>query len=99
MKRTILYLLTFIIVFVVYLFYSYLNTSEIEGLTSIYDSVKSATDSQTALINALQDTIKNDPNVSAAIKNLPDGGASIMTKIKAATTASNDALNAAQGYK
>lgn len=102
MKPILIFLLSILLLLSIYLLYSryrYSDRVEVEGLTSIYDSVKNATDSQAMLINTLQDAIVNNPDISKAVKNLPDGGAGIIAKTKAAVTASNDALLAAQNYK
>ena len=55
------------------------NLNTLEGLQTVYDSVKSAADAETAFINALQDAAAN-PGLTAAISKLPDGGVDIKKK-------------------
>ena len=101
MKPILRYLLILLVILIVFfaIYRVYNANSEIEGLTSIYDSVKNATDSQNALIQNLGNILSNNPKMYEAIKKLPDGGAGILAKTKAAMAASSNALVAAQNYK
>jgi len=74
------------------------NLDTLEGLQTIYDSVKAASDAEKAFVNALQDAAAN-PGLTTAISKLPDGGADITKKLNTALSTINAALDAASQYK
>jgi hypothetical protein len=74
------------------------NLNTLEGLDTIYKTVKAAADAETTFINTLQDAAAN-PGLTTAISKLPDGGADINKKMTAALTSINAALDAASQYK
>uniref|UniRef100_A0A6C0DTZ2 Uncharacterized protein n=1 Tax=viral metagenome TaxID=1070528 RepID=A0A6C0DTZ2_9ZZZZ len=73
------------------------KSANLENLETLYSSVKAASDAEATLITAIQ-TAANNPNILAAIAQLPDGGADIRNKMNTALSTINDALLGATYY-